>query len=82
MLIRVANAVGSSIPLPPVLALVAAAVAIAEVAVLCKLFPESDPVAANALALTMGALILVVISPHFLVGSAIVLVGIWAGAIA
>jgi drug/metabolite transporter (DMT)-like permease len=152
MLIGVGNAVGPSIPLLPILALIAAAVAIAEAAVLFKLFPRSDPIVANALALTIGAIILVVISlivgeawslpatrtawtayaylvlggsvalfylylnvlqrwtasatsysyllypvativitawlanevisPRFLVGSAIVLVGVWAGAIA
>jgi drug/metabolite transporter (DMT)-like permease len=152
MLVGVGNAVGPSIPLLPILALVAAAVAIAEAAVLFKLFPRSDPIVANALALTIGAIILVVISlivgeawslpatriawtayaylvlggsvalfylylnvlqrwtasatsysyllypvatiaitacladevisPRFLVGSAIVLVGVWAGAIA
>ena len=62
MLVGVGDAVGSSIPLLPMLALVAAAVAIAEAAVLFKLFPRSDPVAVNALALTVGAIILVVIS--------------------
>jgi drug/metabolite transporter (DMT)-like permease len=62
MLIGIGNAVESSIPLLPILALVAAAVATAEAAVLFKLFPRSDPVAANALALTVGAVILVVIS--------------------
>jgi len=62
MLIGVGSAVGSSIPLFPVLALVAAAVAVAEAAVLYKLFPRSDPVAANALGLTVGAIILAILS--------------------
>ena len=62
MLIGVGSAVGSSIPLLPVLALIAAAVAVAEGAVLYKWFPRSDPVAANALALTIGAVILAVLS--------------------
>ena len=62
MLVGVGSAVGSSIPLLPVLALIAAAAASAEAAVLYKFFPRGDPVAANALALTTGAIILVVIS--------------------
>ena len=62
MLIGAGNALGSSIPLLPILALVAAAVAVAEAAVLFKLFPASDPAAVNALALTVGAIILMVIS--------------------
>jgi drug/metabolite transporter (DMT)-like permease len=62
MLIGVGSVVGSSIPLLPVLALIAAAAAVAEAAVLYKLFPRSDPVAANALALTVGAFIQLVIS--------------------
>jgi drug/metabolite transporter (DMT)-like permease len=62
ILVAVGSQVGSSIPLLPILALVAAAAAIAEASVLFKFFPGSDPIAVNALALTIGAAILLVIS--------------------
>ena len=62
ILIAVGNEIGSSIPLLPFLALVAAAAAIAEGSVLFKSFPRSDPLVVNALALTVGAGILLLIS--------------------
>lgn len=62
ILIAVGGQVGSPIPLLRLLALVAAAVAIAEASVLFKFFPGSDPIAVNALALTIGSVMLLAVS--------------------
>jgi drug/metabolite transporter (DMT)-like permease len=51
-----------ALPLVPVLAILAAAIAIAESSVLVKLFPRSHPLSHNAVAMSVGALILVALS--------------------
>lgn len=52
----------ADLPLPAVLAVLAAALAIAESAVVVKLFPRSHPVANNAVAMGAGALVLVALA--------------------
>jgi drug/metabolite transporter (DMT)-like permease len=54
--------IGSSIPIFPLIALVAGVLVTAEGTVLYKTFPNSEPLAVNAYALTIGAAILLVIS--------------------
>ncbi|UCC77123.1 MAG: DMT family transporter [Anaerolineales bacterium] len=60
--IGVAGGFGGTVHLPAVLAVVAAAAALAEAAVVFKLFPRSDPLATNAVAFTAGAPVLFVLS--------------------
>lgn len=62
ILIGVAAELGTSIPLLPLLALLAGGIALSEGAVLIKSYPRSDPVMVNAVSLTVGAVILFVIS--------------------
>lgn len=62
ILIVVGGGLGSDVPVLALLALAAAAVSVAEGAVVVKLFPRTDPVVTNALAFTVGALILIGLS--------------------
>lgn len=62
ILIGVGDQIGASLPLLPLLAILGAASAIAEGTVLFKSFPRSHPLAVNALALTIGTAILLLIS--------------------
>lgn len=68
ILLAVGDQIGSSLPLLPLLAILAAAVAIAESSVLYKSYPKGDPLAVNAVALSVAALILLSLS--LLVGEA------------
>jgi drug/metabolite transporter (DMT)-like permease len=62
----IAAVVGGSstgaISVPHILAIIAAAACIAEAGVIAKKFPRSHPVATNAIAMTIGALILGIVS--------------------
>ncbi len=62
ILIGVWTDLGAEAPLTSFLALIGGAVCIAEAAVVFKLFPQSHPVTTNALALTIGAALLLVLS--------------------
>jgi drug/metabolite transporter (DMT)-like permease len=62
ILIVVVGRLGTTVPVLSFLALVAGAVCIAEGAVVVKLFPQSHPVATNAVAFTTGASIHLVLS--------------------
>ncbi len=62
ILFSVGGEIGSSIPLLPLLALLAGGFALAEGSVLIKSYPKSDPVIVNAIALTTGAVILFLLS--------------------
>ena len=62
ILIGVSGELGSSVPLLPLLALLAGGIALSEGTVLIKSYPKSDPVMVNAVSLTVGAAILFVIS--------------------
>jgi drug/metabolite transporter (DMT)-like permease len=66
ILLAVGGALGSAMPVSSFLALVAGAVCLSEGAIVFKLFPKGDLVATNALALTTGAALLLVLS--FIVG--------------
>jgi drug/metabolite transporter (DMT)-like permease len=68
ILLAVGDQIGSSLPLLPLLAILGAAVAIAESSVLYKSYPKGDPLAVNAVALSVAALILLSLS--LLVGEA------------
>jgi drug/metabolite transporter (DMT)-like permease len=56
------NQVSLNVPVGALLALVVAAILFAETAVLVKRFPPGDPIIANALAIPIGASLLVVVS--------------------
>lgn len=56
------QSVGSAVPLASLLAIVAMAVCFAEAGILIKQFPRSHPVSTNAVAMSIGALILLTIS--------------------
>jgi len=58
----VAGGFGGSADLPSVLAVLAATASMAEAAVVFKLFPRSHPMATNAVAMTTGTPILIVLS--------------------
>jgi drug/metabolite transporter (DMT)-like permease len=58
----VGGASGEGLSLPHILAIIAAAVCIAEAGVIAKKFPRSHPIATNAIAMTIGALLLGTIS--------------------
>lgn len=60
--LAVSDQLGSSVPVPSFLALLAGSVCIAEATVIFKLFPSSHPMATNALAVTTGAAMLLAIS--------------------
>lgn len=60
--LAVAQDLGTSVPMPSLLALMFGAACTAEASVLYKLFPRSDPLATNAIATTEGALILILVS--------------------
>ena len=62
ILIAVGDQIGSSLPLLPLLAILAGGVAIAEASVLYKFYPKGDPLAVNAVALSIGALMLLLLS--------------------
>ena len=62
ILLGVAGGLGTEVPIPSLLALVAGAACIAEGSVVFKLFPPSHPVATNALAVTTGAMLLLGVS--------------------
>jgi drug/metabolite transporter (DMT)-like permease len=67
----VAAGLGTSVPVLSFLALLAGAVCVAEGAVIVKFFPQSHPVATNAVAFTAGTLLLIGLS--FVTGEAWVL---------
>jgi drug/metabolite transporter (DMT)-like permease len=52
----------NELPLLPMLAIIGAAACIAESAVVVKMYPPSDPFITNAIAMTVGTLILIVLS--------------------
>jgi drug/metabolite transporter (DMT)-like permease len=58
----VGGASGGGLSLPHVLAIIAGAACMAEAGVVAKKFPPSPPIATNAIAMTIGALILGVVS--------------------
>ena len=62
VLIGVVGGLGGAAHVPSLLAIVAGTAALAEAAIVFKLFPPSHPVATNAVALTAGAPILIVLS--------------------
>ena len=62
ILIGVGDQLGGSLPLLPLLAIVAGAAALAEGSVLLKGFPRSHPIVVNAIALTIGTAMLLLIS--------------------
>ena len=62
ILLVVGEGLGTRIPVASFLALVAAAACIAESAVILKLFPGGNPLATNALALTIGGALLLGLS--------------------
>jgi drug/metabolite transporter (DMT)-like permease len=62
ILIVVGGGMGTVVPILSFLALVAGAACIAEGAVVIKLFPQSHPLATNALAFTTGTALLLVLS--------------------
>lgn len=62
ILIVVAGELGTTVPVPSLLALIAGATCAAEGAVVYKLFPQSHPVATNAVAFTTGASLLLGLS--------------------
>lgn len=62
MIIGVGTELGDSIPLLPVLAIVAGVAALSEASVIYKSYQGSDPIVVNALALIIGAAILLPIS--------------------
>jgi drug/metabolite transporter (DMT)-like permease len=65
ILIGLGAEIGSTVPLIPLLALVAGVVVMAEGTVLYKSYPSSEPLAVNALAMSVGAAILLLISLVF-----------------
>jgi drug/metabolite transporter (DMT)-like permease len=62
ILIGLGTEIGSTLPLIPLLALVAGVMVMSEGTVLYKSYPSSEPLAVNALALSIGAAILLLIS--------------------
>ena len=60
--VGVGGEIGDSLALIPLLAILGAAASIAEGTVLYKSFPRGHPIAVNAISLTVGALILLLIS--------------------
>lgn len=54
--------IGSSVPLLPLLALIAGGIALSEGSVLIKFYPRSNPLVVNAIALSFGSVILYLIS--------------------
>ena len=58
----VGGASGGGLSLPHVLAIIAGAACMAEAGVIAKKFPPSPPIATNAIAMTIGALILGIVS--------------------
>lgn len=60
--IGVGNQIGSTVPMIPLLAVLAAAVVISAATVYYKSFPPSDPLIVNALALSVGAVSLLILS--------------------
>jgi len=62
ILVGVVRGFGSTLHVPSLLALVAGTACLAESAVVFKLFPQSHPMATNALALSIGAPLLFVLS--------------------
>lgn len=60
--LAVSDQLGSTVPVLSFLALLAGSVCIAEATVIFKLFPSSHPMATNALAVSTGAVMLLVIS--------------------
>jgi drug/metabolite transporter (DMT)-like permease len=62
ILIVVGGGPGAGVPLLALLALLAGATCLAESAVVVKIFPQSDPVAVNAVSLTVGTAMLIGLS--------------------
>jgi drug/metabolite transporter (DMT)-like permease len=62
IVLGVVGGFGGAVHVPSVLALVAGVACLAEASVVFKLFPQSDPIATNAVALTTGAPPLFVVS--------------------
>jgi len=58
----IAGQINAQLPILPLLAVVAAAACFAESTVIIKIFPQSHPITTNAIALSMGAVILFVLS--------------------
>jgi drug/metabolite transporter (DMT)-like permease len=59
------GSVGAAVPLPSLLAVVAMAVCNAEASVFVKQFPKTHPITTNAVAMLVGAVILLVLSTMF-----------------
>jgi drug/metabolite transporter (DMT)-like permease len=53
---------GTTLPMAPLMALLAGAACIAEGSIVYKLFPKSDPLATNAVAVSAGAVVLLAVS--------------------
>jgi drug/metabolite transporter (DMT)-like permease len=62
ILIGIGTELGTTVPILPILAVVAGAACIAEASVLYKLFPKGDALATNAVAMSIGAIGLLVLS--------------------
>ena len=78
IVVTVAGSLGGALSLPRVIAILLGAACFAEAGVVAKLFPRSHPFATNAVAMTVGALMLLVAS--LVAGEAWVLpstVGMW-----
>lgn len=62
ILIGIGGSLGNGVPIPSLLAVVAAAACIAESSVIFKLLPKTNPVSTNAVALATGAVMLFAVS--------------------
>lgn len=71
IIVAVSGAAGGEVSIPHVLAIIAGAACFAEANVIAKVFPRNHPVATNAVAMPVGALILGIAS--FLSGEAFVI---------
>ena len=60
--LAVGQELGHSIPVLSLLALIAGAASVAEASVVYKLFPTSDPLATNGIAMSAGAAVLILVS--------------------
>jgi len=71
IVVAVGGAAGGDLSIPHLLAIIAGAACFAEASIIAKLFPRSHPVATNAIAMPVGALILGIAS--FISGEAFVI---------
>lgn len=62
IVIAVGNQIGSSVPILPLLAILAAGAGVAEGSVIYKAYPKGHPLAVNAISISIGALMLLLIS--------------------